>query len=497
MKSPNNKNQVTKRFGVSQTIALIFSYPKPFLRLIDSSDSKDESVRKFGYSETEFNKLVIDFLASENIRSDEATRIKIAFSVDNLMQANLIVSRINSEKRIVLSDALIELLRLSDARLIKEISNIEYKGLLDELKRLAKELKHTTSIDGENYYDLKYQIFKHVRRIRNAIKNNELKFNQISERLAEISGGITDTDAKFSIAKREMYNQASKIYDRHIQPTVNFINANMRVKGGNLFDVLRGICTSFRIIEEFSAAEELEMYALNLSTAYKPLEKISADVKQFLSINRNSARAFNAFESISSILAESLEGTKSISLRNKELRKNIALQEAFDFYRYVDGSKGLSMQNSIRFNESPAFINSMKTEVEQLIELKSSVVSYQLEATNALSASEEEKKASDLNRARAFASFIDGMPLRETSDLYNLLHERLSGILKDYSFFDLNVAMKMITEGNLEKQNLLLKPTGYMEIMEIEDKLYQYRIRKLISNNKAKTQISEDPNNRD
>lgn len=459
---------------------MIFSNPKPFQRLVENADANNELSRKLGFSETTYNLIIRDFLNTDGLKSEDANRLKVAFSVSNLRQTNLIIEHDRGKKRIIFSDALLELVRLSDTRLIKELTDVEYKGLLDELKRLRCELKLFTDTSSDTYFDLRYAIFSHIRRIRNSVKNNEIKFSQISEKLADISVGITDTDATFAAAKRDMYFQASKIYDRHIQPTVNFLNENLRIEGGNLFDVLNDIINTFIVLKEHTSADELVMSSLNLSNAYKPLEKISADVRQFLSINRNNARAFNAFEHVSEILSEALDKTKGMSLRNKELCKNKELQEIFDFYRYADGTKALQMQNAMRFNESPSFVKSMQTEVEQYLELKNLIASYELEDTVASQNGVTSITHNDLKRAESFSSVMKEMPLRQTEDLYKLLHERLSKALPDYSFYDLNVGMQMISCRDLDQSNLLLHPTGNMKTIDIGDKVYQYRVRKLL-----------------
>lgn len=479
MKKIINSKQVNKRFGVAETLTMIFSYPKPFQRLIEVADENNELSRKLGFSETNFNLIVKDFLETDGLKNEDVNRLRVAFSVANLRQANLIIEHDRGKKRIVFSEALIELVRLSDTRLIRELTDVEYKGLLDELKRLRGELKRFSEVDSESYYDLRYAIFSHIRRIRNAVKNNEIKFGQISEKLADISLGITDTDANFSAAKRDMYFQASKIYDRHIQPTVNFLNENLRIKGGNLFDVLNDIINTFTALKEHTSADELIMSSLNLSNAYKPLEKISADVRQFLSINRQSARTFNAFEHVGAIIDRALDDTKGMSLRNKDLGKNAELQSIFDFYRYVGGAKSLQMQNTIRFSESASFIDSMKTEVEQYLELKKLISSYELETTFESQNGVTSISANDLKRAEVFSVVMMEMPLRKTGDLYRMLHERLSSALPDYSFYDLNVALQMVCERNLNDSGLYLNPTGFIKTMEIEGRTYQYRVRRL------------------
>ncbi|PSV00465.1 hypothetical protein [Photobacterium kishitanii] len=480
MKKPSNSKQVAKRFGVAETLTLIFSYPRPFQKLVENADATDELSRKLGFSETNYNLIIKDFLETEGLKSEDVNRLKVAFSVSNLHQANLIIEWDHGKKRIILSDALLELIRLSDSRLIKELTSVEYKGLLDELKRLRLELKSSPSTTSDNYFDLRYAIFSHIRRIRNAVKNNEIKFRQISEKLAEISLGVTDNDSIFAAAKRDMYFQASKIYERHILPTVNFLNENLRLEGGNLFDVLNDIINIFVMLKEHSSADELVLSALNLSNAYKPLEKISGDVRQFLSINRDNARAFNAFEHINSILAENLSATTGMSLRNKELCGDKKLQELFNFYRHVGGSKGLQMQNAMRFNESSAFINSMKTEVDQFLELKKLIITHELEDTVCNHNNVSSATANDLKRAESLTSLIKDMPLRPTDDLYNMIHERLCNALQDYSFFDLNVAMEMINKRDLVDTKLHLKPTGFIDLIEIDDRLFQYRVRKLL-----------------
>ena len=485
MKTPINSKQVVKRFGVAETLTMIFSYPRPFQRLIENADANDELSRKLGLSETNYNLIIKDFLETDGLKNEDINRLKAAFSVSNLQQANLIIEYDRGKKRIVFSDALLELIRLSDTRLIRELTDVEYKGLLDELRRLRRELKKFSDTSSDNYFDLRYAIFSHIRRIRNSVKNNEIKFSQISEKLADISVGITATDATFAAAKRDMYFQASKIYERHIQPTVSFLDENVRVRGGNLFDVLNDIVNTFTVLKEYSSADELVMSSLNLSNAYKPLEKISDDVRQFLSINRNNARAFNAFERVRSSVADALEKTKSKSLRNKELCKNKDLQSIFDFYRYADGTKALQIQNAMRFNESPSFIKSMQTEVEQYLELKNLITSYELESTIISQNGVSPTTVNDLRRAGAFASIMSKMPLRKTDDLYKLLHERLSTALEDYSFYDLNVAMQMISDRDLRNSDLLIHPTGFIDIIDIDDHIYQYRIRKLRDTNIA------------
>ncbi|WP_210498938.1 hypothetical protein [Vibrio crassostreae] len=474
---------VVKKFGTAETISAVFGKPQLFQSLIEQSDLSGDTSHQMGFSQTKYELLLREFLSTHG--ASDVSRYKALYSLENLKQANLLIDWDRGNKRLTFCESFIELVRLSDERLIRELTDIEYRGMLEEMKRLRDKLRETglASVDEEYYFDIRHAMFNHLRKIRTAIRTNEVKFNTISQKLAEISSGITHDEVAYGKAKREMYAKASKLYERHIKPTVEFLDKGAKVEGGNLFVVLNDIKEIFTKRLEHSHADELIFSSLNLSNSYKPIEKIANEVRKFLSITRGNARAFNAFEKVHRSINLALKEIKGSSMKSKTLMRNQELVEIFDFYKGAEGTGALKAQSGLLFADNPVFFKNMKLELEQLRALKGVIEAEQVVDAEVIQDEKKiSKELSDQKRADLLTSIVRKMDLRETGDLYSLLHERLTATLPQYSFFDLNVAKRGIVK-RADEEGLIVVPTGFRQEVEHNNKNYTYNVRRL----KAKT----------
>lgn len=475
-------NGVDKRFGCAETLSKIFEKPQLFQSLIHQADQSGDTGRQMGFSQTKFEILLNDFLSTYG--ANDVNRYKAIYSLENLKQANLLVDWDKGNKRLTFSDSFIELIRLSDERLIRELTSVEYRGMLEETRRLRDRLKETglKEVDEEYYLDIRSAMFNHLRKMRTAIRTNEVKFNTLSQKLADLSTGITVDEVEYAKCKREMFSSASKLYERHIKPTVEFLDKSIKVEGGNLFDVLSDIIEIFSARMEDEFVEELTFSMLNLSNSYKPIEKIAREVKKFLSISRNNARAYNAFEQINARIGDAVKELKNASMRSKTLTRNQDLVDVFDFYRNADGTTNIRAQNTILWSENKSFFDNMQLEVQQLLALKGVAQTLELIEVESIENTKKVKKElSDKARANQLIQLVGKMELRETSDVYALLHERLKTTLPQYSYFDLNVAKRGL-EARAKECGLQLVSTGFRETLENKGKNYTYNVRKLKTN---------------
>ncbi|MBY6094676.1 hypothetical protein [Ferrimonas balearica] len=476
---------INKRFSPADTLSIIFSRPQMFMRLIREADNNRETGNRMGYSQTRYEMYLKDFLATDG--ADDKARFMAAMSLENLSQAGLLVEHDKGKSRLVFADAFIELMRQCDPNLIRELTSVEYRGFLEEAHRLSRLLgknAHVTSGD-EYYQDVRYSFFQHLLRIRSAIRTNATKFHTISEKLAELSENIVSSDRLFAHKKREMYGQASRIYERHVKPTVEFLNEAVHVPGGNLFETLASVQAVFKRRGEFEHAGELQRVALNLSNNYKKLEVTAETIRHFLSITRENALAFNAFEAINEAMEEITDTVKGRSLRAKSLANSRDITELFDFYQGAEGTKALKLQSSLVFSESQTYYDALRADIDQMLAAHGVAVDLELvdrDWEDAVDGKRIKKAMSDLQRAKLLVKLLDEMEFRPTKDLYGLLHDRLSTLLPGYSFFDLNVAMRGITKAT-DGKTVVIEPTAHTKLIELDGRTYRYNIRHLLETN--------------
>ncbi len=474
-------NQVDKKMSTSETLSYIFAKPQLLQELVESSDLAGDSARQMGFSRTKFEILKNDFLRTH--AADDQARYRAVYDVKNLQQCNLIVDVDEGNKRITFSDHLIALIRDTDVRITRELTSVEYRGMLEEMKRLRDSLREAslTHVDEEYYTDLRHAMFNHLRKIRSAIRTNEVKFGTISMELAEMSSGITHDKVVYGKAKSDMYRKASKLYERHIKPTVEFLDKNSKIEGGNLFVVLGDVREIFINRQEHEYAEELLLSSLNLGNSYKPIERISLEVKKFLRISRENARAFNAFENIHSKINSALDELKSGNMSKKTLAKNTELVDMFDFHRNAEGARVLNAQTPLMFSTNPVFFKNLQLEMEQRLAIRGKIEESELvDVEIAHSSKKIRKDVSDNERAKILYKILSEVDVRETGDVYALLHDRLSGVLPQYSFFDLNAAKRgMESRMQTQKSGLSIKATGFKKSIDINGKNYQYYVRKV------------------
>ena len=121
-KGKNSTNGgTTKRLSAEATLSYLFSQPALLQDLVRYSDENTESKRKFGFSQYTYESLMAEKMSY--LSNADKVKYRTCFEIENLYQANLIVEWDKGQNRIVFHNSVIELVRMTDERLIKDLTN--------------------------------------------------------------------------------------------------------------------------------------------------------------------------------------------------------------------------------------------------------------------------------------------------------------------------------------------------------------------------------------
>jgi predicted nuclease with TOPRIM domain len=464
---------MSKRFSTLDTTRLIFEHPKILFRIIERMD-RDEArfVRE--------NDLAFDVLDyARKLNKTEQVRIRTAFSTDNLFRSGLVIDivKASGERRLVFQDALLNLMRACNASLYQELTDARLRGHLVTLRDVHNRLAVSSFNEADpDFTELRDDLSERVSQLIGLLRQNVFRMQTISGELADLSGDASRAPEEFSDFRQNLFEQIVTLYERHIKPTLVFLNPDTRLAdGANLFATLEAMGHLLEQNDQTALADELFRSAISLNALHKPIKTVATEVDHFLRKTRRGMAQYNAMEHFFGQLRELKDQTETLNLAKKWL-------DGRQFARttgFVVGLKGQHRPRHYSFGESSSYYQLLFSELSlRLADLKRrSEVPVLEELANG-----RHGRWVDVERIRKLYQWLETMELRPTRDLVRELHGRLDGFIEGYGFPDLLAAVNHISHSCPEAFRLIttnrfatLAPAGAGD----EDELFIYRKRRL------------------
>ncbi|XKH01261.1 hypothetical protein LG325_00355 [Marinobacter nauticus] len=474
---------MSKRFSTLDTTRLLFEHPKILFRLIERMDRNEARYVR----ESDLVAEVMDY--SRRLGRADKDRVRLALSTDNLFRTGLVIDIIKAEgeRRLVFQDALINMMRACNASLYQELTDARLRGHLVTLRDVRDRLEASSFSEFDpDFTELRDDLNERVSQLIGLLRQNVIRMQTISGQLAELSGDASRAPDKYLEFRQNLFDQIVTLYERHIKPTLVFLNPDTRLPdGSNLFDTLDSMVRLLEANGDHSLADQIFRSALSLNALYKPIQSVAREVEHFLRKTRQGMVQYNAMEHFYNQLRSLKEDTETLSLRRKWL-------EGGAFARNTGFLLGLRAQQRPKhyaFGQSSSYYQLLLSELE----LRLSDIRRQDEVPVLQEVSGSGRNARvDVQRIRQLYDWLESLELRPTEDLVRELHGRLEGFIPGYRPPDLLAALNRLV--NTPPAGYQVVTTNRFRTLETDSTLpeageqFVYRKRRL----EPRTEVNDD-----
>ena len=460
---------MSKRFSTLETTRILFEHPKVMFRLIERMDTSDTRY----VLESDLVHTVMDY--ASGLRKADQERLRRAFSSDNLFRSGMVIDidKVSGERRLVFQDALLGLMRACNASLYQELTDARLRSYLVTLRDARDRLTGSTFSEADpDFTELREDLNERISQLIGVLRQNIFRMQTISAELADLSGEASRGNEAFGEFRQNLFEQITTLYERHIKPTLVFLNPDSRLSDGvNLFGTLQGIRELLERNDHQSTADQIFRAALSLNAMHRPIQKVAVEVDHFLRKTRVGMVQYNAMEHHFQRLRSLLEDTRTQDLRKTRLDGREFVQST----AWLSGLKGHWRPRQYAFGESESYYHLLFSELDlRLDDLKRQ---HQAPVLPELAA-QANGPAMDIQRVERLFRWVDSLELRPTSDLVLELHGRLEGFISGYRFPDLLAAMNRLSHSDLAPL-MLVTTNRFRQLGPDNDEQYIYRKRRL------------------
>ena len=469
---------MSKRFSTLDTTRLLFDHPKILFRLIERMDRNEARYVR----ESDLVAEVMDYTLS--LSKADRDRVRLALTTDNLFRSGLVIDIIKAEgeRRLILQDALINLMRACNASLYQEITDARLRGHLVTLRDVRNRLELSSFSEADpDFTELRDDLNERVSQLIGLLRQNVLRMQTISAQFAELSGDASRAPDKYLEFRQNLLEQIVTLYERHIKPTLVFLNPDTRLPdGSNLFETLEAMVRLLENHGDHSLADQLFRSSLSLNALYKPIQAVAQEVEHFLRKTRRGMVQYNAMEHFYNQLRELKGETETLSLRRKWL-------EGGSFARSTGFLIGLRAQQRPKhyaFGNSSSYYQLLFSELDlRLADLRRKA---EVPVLQQVAGSGRHARV-DVQRINQLYQWLEALELRPTTDLVRELHGRLDGFIPGYRFPDLLAALNRLVntppEGfkvvTTNRFRTLESALATAQSAEISNEQFVYRKRRL------------------
>lgn len=459
-----------KRFGTIETLQVIFAYPDTFFDLIQLMDERKE------LSIPEHDLLYRVEKAIRTAGPKDKKRILLAFRTENLAGSGLMsVDKKAGVPHLYFEDSLIQLLRICDRSLRQDLTNAKLKARLSSLRELKRQiLDSNLNDDNDDFLEacqaMSGELNSVIRLIHGNVRDLEL---DVSKRMEDISAAISRAEEKISITRHyELLGEITTIHQRHILPTLEFLNPSIKLKDGeNLHETLEGLGQSYRTHGHYDLADQVDRSLISLNETYKPIQAIAKRVQDFVAKNQRALRQHNAMESAFEDLRALLTETQTSHLNRIQMRGD----EFVDKTGFMAGLMSRNYPSVLPLYDDPSSLQLLDSDLQARMEDAGRV-----EQAPELPTYTAERNDQNLERERARLLFewVQGMTIPETNDLIAHLHDRLHTFVGGYeSMVDLMEAVSFVMDDT--SRPIRIKVTNRFKTLEDGGRHLVYRLRRV------------------
>jgi len=455
--------------AADKTVMLMIEHKHIFLDLIDIMDegSAGEEV-----STRLYESKVMKLLDSLGDSKSDRQKIEAAFDVRNLVRASLILHHDTKRGVIAFAPFLIELFRHFDRSRLRQLSSADLEALCDSFNDSLEKLRDLTVIEqGNDTFEDELKLLRErIRYAQGKIKENVDSLQGQTLRLAEIVEVMSLENLDEVKQARGALQAITRIYGRHVLPTLQFLNEREPLKKG-----LPALTALLRISEMFRDAKlpklgQQVLYAVASIRSYRyDVEVISKSLQRYVHQNERQRREYDQVESVFNDLLVACRELHDGKLRGNLIPKDHEVLERFSTFK---GMKRQRADSKIEWHNVDHWLHiqeHLRSSLDSLKNTQVTTTSVEPVGEDVLKA----RRALDVRR-KLIGRLIDEWHVQVGPDAHASLHAHLAQQISDYEIADLVEGMSWLKH----REDIVLTPRFQLGVIEDDrQKLTYYKLR--------------------
>ena len=365
----------------------------------------------------------------------KARQLKETFDLDNLLKAGLLLELDKSRNILVFQGFVIDMFRHFDKSRLRELSSEQLESLRQDLNDSFDRLNSISLSPGDDTYEeVVALLFERLRHTHGRIKQNITSLQGQAESLSAIAEAENVQDLAQTRLIREALIQINRIYQRHVLPTLQFLNEREDLKEG--VPALTAVSEIAQLFEQagFPDISQRIQFAQGSIRSYsKNVEIIRKALERYVRQGKRQRHQYDCIEQLFNQLKEESQLTQNGKLNNKYVNRD---SEAFHFAYQFNGLKTHRFDARLDWrdrHQSILFTEYLRVALPKLREKLQSQLAN-LNSKNSLNQNEQQHIHHKMNIQKLMEKYV--LP-EQSDDLHLLVHTYLYSTLSNYKLVDL------------------------------------------------------------
>lgn len=366
----------------------------------------------------------------------EKRRLQEIFEPENLLRAGLLIELDKHRGILVLQNFVLDMFRHFDRSRLRELSSEQLEVLRQSLNHSLERMQTCVMLQGDVVFEeVLGAFYENVRNTLGRIKQNVSSLQGQAEHLSKIIEAHDLSNLEQTQQVNKALEEISRIYQRHVLPTLQFLNERENLKSG--LPALTAIGEIAALLEKASlpVLSQRVLFAKNSIRSYaKDVELIRKTLERYV---RQSARQRQQYDCIEAVFNELRAETQNLQdgkLNTKYLAND---SDVFVLAHVFNGLKGHKFDAKLEWgNEHQAllFAEHLRITLPKLRDKQS----QELVRLAGLDNDAYLKEQQITRRKQKIQQLIEQCELPVThDDVHAFLHELLQTRLQGYVLSDL------------------------------------------------------------
>jgi hypothetical protein len=418
--------------ATDKTLIAMIEHKGVFFTLIDYLDeqTQGEEIPLSLYYQS------IRALLNRQIDDRDRRRLTDVFEPDNLLKAGLLIELDKHRGILVLQTFVLDMFRHFDRSRLRELSSEQLEMLRQSVNHSLGRMRACAILPGDDAFEeVLGVLFENLRNILGRIKQNVSSLQGQAEHLSQIIELHDISNLQQTQQVNKALEEISRIYQRHVLPTLQFLNERENLKSG--LPALTAVGEIALLLEKSDqpVLSQRVLFAQNSIRSYaKDVELIRKTLERYV---RQSARQRLQYDCIEAAFNELRAETQNLQdgkLNTKYVAKGA---DVFVLAQVFNGLKGHKFDAKLDLgheNHGLLFEEHLRVSLPKLRDKQSQALAYLAGLNN-----DADLKAQQITRRkRQIQRLVEQCPLPEThADIHAFLHHYLQSELQDYALHDL------------------------------------------------------------
>lgn len=419
------------------TLITILEYKQIFFEMIDYADAtgvkgSDE------FTIPHYNGLLSDLL--KGMKPADRARLADTLRLENLSRNGLLAYLDEKSDRFLLQPFVLDMLRHLDNSRLRELSDTELNGLQVQLTDVLNLVSSESFPWWREDVDFKEKlafILDSVRNTASRIQQNIESLRGQSRRLAKIIDQNGSEPVSRSMQVHDALAKIFEITERHINPTLTFLNPSLDWKGSGNYPPMKIIHMILERFERRGFNDEYNMISRtywNLLNAGEQISSIRKNLDVYIRLHESQRKLYNRIEERYNDLASRVKALQDGKRKGNRIKSSDA---HFDISTRFHGLKVYQSTYQTCINW-PKDMGRVMLDEHLRIRLDAYRDRAQKTARDAKTIRPVSRDALKARkRMGLLKAAADKVRVETSKDIYSQIHDQLPGLIDDYQLTDL------------------------------------------------------------